>query len=169
MIRDGISAGCGGGNYCPANTVTRAQMAVFLLRSKGGPLFTPPSCVTPTFADVPCSSPFAPWVDELAARSVTAGCAGGNYCPASSVTRAQMSVFLLRTFEGSTYTPPPCVTPTFSDVPCSSGFARWIEELVRRGITAGCGGGQYCPATPVTRGQMAVFLTVTFGLSLSGP
>jgi hypothetical protein len=75
-----------------------------------------------------------------------------------------MAVFLLRTAGGPTYVPPACVTPTFSDVPCSSPFARWIEELARRGITAGCGSGLYCPSTPVTRGQMAVFLTTTFGL-----
>jgi hypothetical protein len=61
------------------------------------------------------------------------------------------------------------VTPTFLDVPCSSGFASWIEELVARGITAGCGGGNYCPTSSVTRGQMAVFLTSTFGLKLYGP
>jgi hypothetical protein len=53
-------------------------------------------------------------------------------------------------------------------VPCSSGFAPWIEELVDRGITAGCGGGNYCPALPVTREQMAVFLTVNFDLELYG-
>jgi hypothetical protein len=75
-----------------------------------------------------------------------------------------MAVFLLRTLEGPTYTPPVCVTPTFTDVPCSSPFARWIEELVLRGITAGCGGGLYCPLLAVSRGQMAVFLTVTFAL-----
>jgi hypothetical protein len=57
------------------------------------------------------------------------------------------------------------VSPSFSDVPCSSGFARWIEELVLRGITVGCGGGNYCPASPVTRGQMAVFLVATFSLT----
>jgi hypothetical protein len=61
------------------------------------------------------------------------------------------------------------VTPTFTDVPCSSGFARWVDELALRGITAGCGGGKYCPATAVTRGQMAVFLTTTFALSMYGP
>ena len=39
----------------------------------------------------------------------------------------------------------------------------------RRGIVSGCGGGNYCPAAPVTRQEMAVFLTVTFGLTLYGP
>jgi hypothetical protein len=95
---------------------------------------------------------------------VTTGCGGGNYCPNLTVTRAQMAVFLLKMLEGSAYAPPPCNTATFSDVPCSNPFAPWIEELVRRGITAGCGGGMYCPNNPVTRGQMAVFLSTTFGL-----
>jgi hypothetical protein len=76
-----------------------------------------------------------------------------------------MAVFLVVTLEGSSYVPPPCVTPTFADVPCSSGFARWIEELVLRGITAGCGGGNYCPAGLVTRGEMAVLLVATFSLT----
>jgi hypothetical protein len=164
LMRGGVTAGCTGGNYCPDSSVTREQMAVFLLRSNDGPTYSPPACTVPAFADVPCSSPYAIWINELVARSVTAGCGGGNYCPTSAVTREQMAVFLLRTLEGPSYTPPVCGTPTFSDVPCSSGYARWIEELVFRNITAGCGGGQYCPLQAVSRGQMAVFLTVTFAL-----
>jgi predicted outer membrane repeat protein len=165
LVRNAVTSGCGSGNYCPDFSVLREQMAIFLLRSKEGAAYTPPACTMPVFADVPCSSPFAIWINELVARSVTAGCGGGNYCPASPVTREQMAVFLLVTLEGSSYLPPACVSPSFSDVPCSSGFARWIEELVRRGITAGCGGGNYCPASPVTRGQMAVFLVATFSLT----
>jgi hypothetical protein len=113
---------------------------------------------------VPCSHAFAPWIYDLVSRGVTAGCGNGQYCPASPVTRDQMAVFLLRTLEGPAYTPPACVAPTFGDVPCSSPYARWIEELVRRGITGGCGGGNYCPAVVVSRAQMAVFLVATFGL-----
>ncbi|RPJ60734.1 MAG: S-layer homology domain-containing protein [Acidobacteria bacterium] len=37
----------------------------------------------------------------------------------------------------------------------------WIERLAAEGITAGIGTGTYCPDAPVTRGQMAVFLTKT--------
>lgn len=55
--------------------------------------------------------------------------------------------------------------PAFADVPCTGGFAGdWIEELAARGITAGCGGGNYCPQKPVTRAEMAVFLVKTFSL-----
>jgi hypothetical protein len=57
----------------------------------------------------------------------------------------------------------------FADVPASSPFCRWIEELARRGVVSGCGGGNYCPSSAVTREQMSVFLAVTFGLQLYGP
>jgi hypothetical protein len=57
-------------------------------------------------------------------------------------------------------------TGVFPDVACPSTFADWIEELVTENITAGCGGGNYCPLLPNTRGQMAVFLTKTFNLPL---
>ena len=66
-----------------------------------------------------------------------------------------MAVFLLKMKEGSSYVPPACTTATFGDVPCDNGFAPWIYELVNRGVTAGCGGGNYCPANSVARQQMA--------------
>jgi len=53
---------------------------------------------------------------------------------------------------------------TFNDVPTSHPFFQFIEALAASGITGGCGGGNYCPDAPLTRGQMAVFLTETFHL-----
>ena len=161
----GITSGCGGDNYCPESSITRAEMAVFLLRAEHGAAYTPPACTTPLFSDVPCTSSFAAWINQIAHEGITTGCGGGNYCPNSAVTREQMAVFLLATKEGTGYTPPACGTPTFADVPCSSSFASWVDELARRGVTGGCGGGNYCPANPVTRGQIAVFLATTFGLA----
>jgi hypothetical protein len=169
LLHVGVTAGCTGTTYCPDGVTTREQMAVFLLRAREGGTFTPPPCTTAPFPDVPCSSPFAAWVQELVARGITAGCGGGLYCPTNPVTREQMAVFLLKTREGASFTPPPCTIASFADVPCTSPFAPWVQELVARGITAGCGGGLYCPTDPVTRGQMAVFLTKTFALTLYGP
>jgi hypothetical protein len=77
-----------------------------------------------------------------------------------------MAVFLLVTLEGTGYVPPPCTTPMFGDVPCSNPFSPWVNELARRQITGGCGGGNFCPAGNVSREQMAVFLSVTFSLHL---
>jgi hypothetical protein len=169
LLHVGVTAGCTTTTYCPDGSTTREQMAVFLLRAKEGGSYTPPPCTTAPFPDVPCASPFAPWVQELVARGITAGCGGGLYCPANPVTREQMAVFLLKTREGAGFTPAPCTTATFTDVPCSSPFAAWVQELVARAITAGCAPSLYCPTNPVTRGQMAVFLTKTFGLTLYGP
>jgi len=67
------------------------------------------------------------------------------------------------------YMPPACTTPMFNDVPASSPFCRWIEELARRGVVTGCGNGAYCPTADVSREQMSVFLASTFGLTLYGP
>jgi hypothetical protein len=54
--------------------------------------------------------------------------------------------------------------PTFNDVPASDGAFQFIEALVASGVTAGCGGGNYCPDAPLTRRQMAVFLSKGLGL-----
>src|SRR5262249_54722887 len=45
----------------------------------------------------------------------------------------------------------------FTDVPAGSLFHDDVEKIFRAAITAGCGGGNYCPSAPVTRAQMAVF------------
>jgi hypothetical protein len=161
---NGVTVGCGGGNYCGDSPVTRAQMAVFLLRGRRGLCYTPPPPTGTVFGDVSTGTFAAAWIEALAAAQVTSGCGGGNYCPDLAVTRDSMSVFILRMAEGPDYVPPACTTATFNDVPCSHPFSRWIYELVARNITAGCGGDNYCPTSSVTRFQMAVFLTVAFGL-----
>jgi hypothetical protein len=74
-----------------------------------------------------------------------------------------MAVFLLKAEHGSSYVPPTC-TGIFLDVACPSPFADWIEQLFHESITGGCGGNNYCPSQPNTRGQMAVFITKTFNL-----
>jgi hypothetical protein len=140
---------------------------VFLLKSVRGGLYVPPSC-NGIFVDVPCPSPFAKWVEKLFVDGITAGCGEASYCPSAAVTRAQMAVFLLKAQHGSDYSPPSC-NGLFDDVPCPGPFADWIEQLFDEAITAGCGGENYCPDEPVNRGQMAVFLSRTFGLKLYGP
>jgi subtilisin-like proprotein convertase family protein len=160
----GITSGCGSGIYCPNDSVTRAQMAVFLERGIHGTSYVPPPATGTLFGDVGAGDFAAAWIEQLAADSITSGCGGGNYCPNDSVTRAQMAVFLLRAKHGSSYTPPVSTCSTFADVPPGSFACEWIEQLYSEAITSGCGGGNYCPNDSVTRGQMAVFLIKTFGL-----
>jgi hypothetical protein len=165
ILRTGISAGCGGGNYCPLASVTRGQMAVFLVKAKFGAGYQPPAASGTVFADVPADAFAAAYIEQLAALGITTGCGGGNYCPGASVTRAQMAVFLLKTSLGEKYAPPPA-TGIFADVPVGSFAADWIEDLYARAITGGCNASplMYCPNNAVTRGQMAVFLVKTFSL-----
>jgi S-layer homology domain len=168
ILHKNVTGGCTATTYCPSAPTTRDQMAVFVLVSKEPAGYLPVACgSTPQFADVPVTSPFCRWIEELARRGVVSGCGGGNYCPSSPATREQMAVFVLRTLDPA-LDPPACGTPVFADVPASSPFCKWIEELARRGVVTGCGGGNYCPTATVTREQMSVFLAVTFSLALYG-
>ena len=56
-------------------------------------------------------------------------------------------------------------TATFGDVPTTHPFFRAIEALAASGITSGCGGGNFCPDQPVTRGEIAKFFARALGLS----
>jgi hypothetical protein len=97
----GLTGGCSVNPplFCPGQSVTRAQMAVFLLATGEGPSYTPPPA-TGQFQDLPASSPFAAWAEELARRGITSGCAASppRFCPAEPVTRAQAAVFLVSAF-----------------------------------------------------------------------
>ena len=116
-----------------------------------------------TFIDVPPTYWAWSFVENLYLRGVSTVCSASplQFCPDAAMTRREMAIFLLHAKEGGAYLPPPCTMPAFTDVPCSDPYAPWINELVRRGVTAGCGGGNYCPDSAVTREQMAVFLLVT--------
>jgi hypothetical protein len=99
LFADGITTGCGGGNYCPEGTVTRAQMAVFLLRARHGAIYIPPPAAG-IFTDVPTSYWAAAWIEQLYAEGITTGCSTSplQYCPDNAVFRDEMAVFLVRTF-----------------------------------------------------------------------
>jgi hypothetical protein len=76
---------------------------------------------------------------------------------------AALQVHSIRVFYRLQVSPAPAVA-SFTDVPVGHPQMRFVEALVDAGITGGCGGGNYCPDSPVTRGQMAVFLSVALGL-----
>ena len=85
--------------YCPNGVVTRAQMAVFLLRAEHGGDYPPPAVAHSQFNDIPDDFWAKDWVEQLVAEGITSGCGNGNYCPNGAVTRAQMAVFLVRAFD----------------------------------------------------------------------
>lgn len=187
-----ITDGCAAGAFCPGDAVTRWQMAVFLSQAIVGPGSLVPAsgsahgkpydCVaggTSLFADVPPEDGGCRFVHFIYARGITAGCAPDLYCPGEPVTRWQMAVFLASAMVGEGGEIPVageiggraynCVsggTSLFEDVPPGDGGCPSIHHIYAAGVTAGCDLGRYCPSSPNTRWQMAVFLTSAFGLEL---
>jgi cytochrome c peroxidase len=160
IFRAGVTSGCSSTpDYCPDATLTRSQMAVFLNLAQNK-LDIPPRR---RFDDVLPDFPGAGYVERLAKDGVTAGCGNGNFCPDQPITRRQMAVFLVAASGRAPVDPP---TGVFNDVPPSDPAAGFVERLAADGITAGCGNGNYCPDTFVTRRQMAVLIARTFNLPL---
>ncbi len=106
------------------------------------------------FADVSGSQRHVESIEWLVEQGITSGCGGDRYCPDAAVTRAQMATFLDRALELA-----PGDGAIFDDVPTDHSHLDGIGALVEAEITSGCGDGDFCPATDVTRAQMATFLT----------
>lgn len=79
-------------------------------------------------------------------------------------TTGLTSLRAVRVFYVLQTSPAPAVATFPNDVPTTHPFFRFVEALARAGITSGCGPGSFCPDSPVTRGQIAVFLSVALGL-----
>lgn len=132
LKEDGITTGCQANppQYCPESPVTRAQMAIFLMRMKYGASWTPPDLNEGTgFLDVPAEHWAAAWIKALAAQGITAGCGGGNYCPEQAVTRAQMAVFLVRTFDLPELEPTPQPTEDPAGVNILANHTAYIDDI----------------------------------------
>ncbi|HET6899909.1 MAG TPA: S-layer homology domain-containing protein [Vicinamibacteria bacterium] len=70
----------------------------------------------------------------------------------------------VRVFYQLQVSPAPATATFPNDVPTGHPFFRFVEALAAAGITGGCSSGSYCPNSPVTRGEMAVFLATALGL-----
>jgi hypothetical protein len=151
-----ITAGCNppsNTRYCPKGSVTREQMAAFLVRALGltdtggGNQFTDDD-----------GSVFEADIAKLAAAGITTGCNedGTRFCPAKAVTRQQMAAFLVRAYR---YTDDGGGNHFVDDD--GSIFESDIAKLAAAGVTLGCNppeNTEFCPASLVTREQMAALL-----------
>ena len=133
----GVTVGCASSpaRYCPHESVTRGQMATFLVRAfdlQPGP----PS----GFVDVG-GNPHAVGIDALAEARVTAGCGTdpARYCPDSPVTRAQMATFIARALGLVPLPLPPAVSdaptsPIFVSFGIKSSESNWSGDLASVGV-----------------------------------
>jgi hypothetical protein len=95
---DGIASGTGDNLYQPENVLTRAELAVFLLRTIAPGVEPPPCSAAGPYSDVPCTHWGARWVTGLKARNIAVECDPGKFCPDRAVTRAEAADFFYRAF-----------------------------------------------------------------------
>jgi len=115
------------------------------------------SVVSP-FDDVSTDHVFAGEIVGLNALRITSGCTMADFCPDRPVTRGEMAAFLVRALSLPSVTGDP-----FTDDDGHTLEAE-IASLAASGITSGCSAASFCPNRPVTRGEMAAFLTRGFDL-----
>lgn len=156
IAAQGVTRGCGPSVYCPGASVTREQMATFLVRALGVP------ATSSDFFSDDAASAHQSDINAVAAAGITTGCGQGLFCPTSYVLRSEMAAFLLRALGDSSFPEPLGV---FADVPGDAWYRPWVERLYQRGITAGCAPGLYCPHGAVRRDEMATFLTRALGFT----
>ncbi len=176
MFQAGVTAGCVGSTdpstrlYCPNDSVTRQEMAAFIVRGVTGTLTPAIYNPVPYFTDVPTTNLFFPHIQKMESLGITSGCATGLFCPTDAVPRWEMAIFMIRarlSLYGASFTFNP--TPYFGDVPTNvegNGVPfPFIQRAKDEDITVGCGTNLalvppliYCPDQLVTRGQMALFI-----------
>ncbi len=156
----GITRGCNpptNDKFCPKGTVTRGQMAAFLVRALG---LAAPSQDYFTDDD---GHLFEGDINRLAEAGITRGCNppdNDRFCPDRGVTRQEMAAFLVRAMG---YTDR--AVDKFVDDD-GSIFEADIERLAAAGVTVGCNppvNDRFCPLDRVTREQMAAFLHRALG------
>ncbi|VAV93560.1 hypothetical protein MNBD_ACTINO02-1070 [hydrothermal vent metagenome] len=163
----GITKGCNPPDntlYCPGGSVTRGQMAAFLVRA-----LDLPATSNDYFTDDD-GTMFESNINRMAAAGITSGCnppENDRFCPNDNVTRAQMAAFIVRAFE---YTDPG-PGGKFNDI-TGSIFESNINRFATAGITAGCNppdNDRFCPNDLVKRDQMASFLARALNLTAIVP
>ena len=158
----GITQGCDAVDrwrFCPDQHVTRSQMAAFMYRAATRQ--TPaPDAGGPELADVPGDAWYRAYA-RWAVANAGFDAPDGQFNPAERVPRSDMAVMLAAAF-GLQPDQPAQPQGLFADMagqPPAVVVA--AEALYRVGVTRGCATDplRYCADKPVTRAQMASFIT----------
>lgn len=102
-------------------------------------------------------------IEVIADLGITVSCNppdNDRYCPSETVSRAQMTALLSRALgeEGDTTR----TTSRFVDVPEGAWYLPYVERLADLGVVEAYADGSFRPSEPLTRLDMAVFLTRGF-------
>lgn len=162
----GITLGCNppvNDRYCPAASITRAELAAMLIRAMGETANLP--TYQGLFPDVPAAQWYTGFVERSAQLGLTTGYGDGTFRPDALVSRAEIAAFVLRAIGDPLEAP--IYMGLFADVPEEAWFAEYVERLYQIGISAGCDVDplRYCPNDPVRRDETATFIARAFGLA----
>jgi S-layer homology domain len=121
---------------------------------------TPVTCTMP-FTDVDLTHPFYPYIQCMYCLSIVGGYADNTFRPGATVTRGQVAKFVANA-AGYTDAFPPDYQ-AFSDVPRGDPFWLFIERAWAHGVISGYSDRTFRPGNPVTRSQMAKFVSNAAG------
>ena len=156
----------GGGNWATdpdyASKILSIYRSMLTHAERNGGLATPMTLApAQRFADVWAGHAHREGIEELAERGVVRGCTTTRYCPETSVTRGQLATILAKSLDL------PAADHPFRDAGVAHSDS--IGALYAAGITQGCGGRDFCPDQPVSRGQLATMLQRGLDLAESTP
>ncbi len=156
----GIAQGTSATKFSPSQSVTRVQMALFLIRTAEDIGIVLPDGVSQGFTDLGgLSAEAQKAINQLAQLGITKGTTATQYSPATTVSRLQMALFLTRLHARAGFGLPSGNSQGFTDIGTyPANLQTAINQLAQLGIAQGTGANQYSPANDVVRSQMALFL-----------
>ncbi len=138
MFELGITGGCTATDFCPNESLTRAQMAIFIVRARYGTTTAFDIPATPYFSDVSPSTFGYTWIQRMRFDNITTGCGIGLFCPTNPVTRGQMAVFLMRGLFDQLL---PAGTPLISEISPSSAQPGQTTTVTITGVNTNFAAG----------------------------
>ncbi|MHB1418811.1 MAG: S-layer homology domain-containing protein [Bacillota bacterium] len=150
LTQKGILTPYSDGTFRPEVDVTRAQLAVWLVRAMGIPLNAP----DPGFKDVTKTNPDYAYIAAAKASGIIRGYDTYTFRPSNKITRGEMAVMIARAFN----LPPATGKNPFKDVSSSQATADGIQRLVASGITNGYTDHTFRPYLSTPRKQTVAFI-----------
>ncbi len=165
LFNNSVATGCTAGSFCPSTVINNGQMAILLVKALGLPPAA--TCTGTMFVDVNSSmaggSDTCRYIEKFGDLNILSARGDGYFLPNETVSRALIAEVILRAL-GVTPSET-CTSVVFEDVNDGmfggTSSCRYIEKFREFSTTAGCSDDNYCPDSPLTRDQFAVFLTET--------
>lgn len=158
IYNNGITSGYPDGTYGPAKEVTRAELAVYIIRALEGE--PSEACTASLFTDVPSGHWACKYIQRLVELGIINSDPTEPFKPADAATRVRMAEHIVRALEG--VPAEGCTEHLFSDVPSDFWACKYIKRLVELGIANGYPDNTFRPWYPVTRAEMSVFIARAF-------